>query len=123
WDELLQVADTLKANGVTPFYGTFKDDWTVAQLVRLLRRGSLDVIDFFDGLAAEGDQVGAGSSVSFAKDFTEPMNRMLQLAQDYTNEDAESRAYGDGNLAFAQGQAAMYLQGPWALGEIAKTAP
>src|SRR5690606_4169651 len=31
--------------------------------------------------------------------------------------------YGDGNVAFANGQAAMYLQGPWALGEIAKTNP
>lgn len=124
WDELLQVADTLKENGVTPFYGTFKDDWTVAQgWYDYSVGGSLDVIDFFDGLAAEGDRVGPDSTVSFEKDFTEPMDRMLQLAQDYTNEDAESRAYGDGNLAFAQGEAAMYLQGPWALGEIAKTAP
>lgn len=124
WDELLQVSDTLKQNGITPFYGTFKDDWTVAQgWYDYSVGGSIDVIDFFDALAAEGDQVGPDSTVSFAKDFTEPMDRMLELARDYTNADAESRAYGDGNLAFAQGQAAMYLQGPWALGEIAKTSP
>lgn len=124
WDELIQVSDTLKQNGITPFYGTFKDDWTVGQgWYDYSVGGSIDVIDFFDALAAEGDQVGPTSTVSFAKDFTEPMNRMLELARDYTNADAESRAYGDGNLAFAQGQAAMYLQGPWALGEIAKTAP
>ena len=123
-DELIQVAETLKQNGVTPFYGTFKDDWTVAQgWYDYAVGGSLDVVDFFDGLAAEGDEVGPSSAVSFEKDFTEPMGRMMQLAQDYTNPDAESRAYGDGNLAFAQGEAAMYLQGPWALGEIAKTAP
>ncbi|WP_314451842.1 extracellular solute-binding protein [uncultured Microbacterium sp.] len=124
YDELLQVSDTLKANGITPFYGTFKDDWTVAQgWYDYSVGGSLDVLDFFDGLAAEGAEVGPESQVSFAKDFTEPMDRMLELARDYTNPDAESRAYGDGNLAFAQGEAAMYLQGPWALGEIAKTAP
>ncbi|MEZ3158517.1 extracellular solute-binding protein [Microbacterium sp. BWR-S6Y] len=124
WNELLQVSDTLKQNGITPFYGTFKDDWTVAQgWYDYSVGGSIDVIDFFDALAAEGDQVGPDSTVSFAKDFTEPMDRMLELARDYTNADAESRAYGDGNLAFAQGQAAMYLQGPWALGEIAKTSP
>lgn len=124
WDELLQVSETLQANGVTPFYGTFKDDWTVAQgWYDYAVGGSLDVIDFFDGLAAEGDRVGPDSTVSFAADFTGPMDRMLQLARDYTNPDAESRAYGDGNLAFARGEAAMYLQGPWALGEIAKTAP
>lgn len=124
YDELVQVADTLTQNGITPFYGTFKDDWTVAQgWYDYSVGGSLDVIDFFDSLAAEGDRVGPESSVSFAKDFTEPMQRMLDLAKNYTNADAESRAYGDGNLAFAQGEAAMYLQGPWALGEIAKTSP
>ncbi len=124
WDELIRVSDTLKQNGITPFYGTFKDDWTVAQgWYDYAVGGSLDVVDFFDSLAAEGDQVGPDATVSFAKDFTEPMQRMLDLAENYTNADAESRAYGDGNLAFAQGEAAMYLQGPWALGEIAKTSP
>ena len=34
-----------------------------------------------------------------------------------------SRGYGDGNTAMAKGEAAMYLQGPWAFGEIAKAAP
>lgn len=124
WDELIQTAETLQAGGITPFYGTFKDDWTVGQgWYDYAVGGSLDVLDFFDGLAAEGDQVGPDSTVSFEKDFVDPMDRMLELAANYTNPDAESRAYGDGNLAFAQGQAAMYLQGPWALGEIAKTSP
>lgn len=124
WDELIQTAETLQAGGITPFYGTFKDDWTVGQgWYDYAVGGSLDVLDFFDGLAAEGDQVGPDSTVSFEKDFVDPMDRMLELAANYTNPDAESRAYGDGNLAFARGQAAMYLQGPWALGEIAKTSP
>lgn len=124
WDELRQTAETLKANGITPFYGTFKDDWTVGQgWYDYAVGGSLDVIDFFDALAAEGDAVGPDSAVSFEKDFSAAMARMTELASTYTNPDADSRAYGDGNLAFAQGQAAMYLQGPWALGEIAKTSP
>jgi raffinose/stachyose/melibiose transport system substrate-binding protein len=124
WGELRETAETLQANGVTPFYGTFKDDWTVGQgWYDYAVGGSLDVIDFFDALAAEGDAVGPGSAVSFEKDFAAAMDRMTELASTYTNPDANSRAYGDGNLAFAQGQAAMYLQGPWALGEIAKTSP
>lgn len=124
WDELLQTAETLKANGITPFYGTFKDDWTIGQgWYDYAVGGSLNVVDFFDGLAAEGDAVGPDSGVSFQKDFAEPMQRMTELSSTYTNPDAASRGYGDGNLAFAQGQAAMYLQGPWALGEIAKTSP
>ncbi len=51
------------------------------------------------------------------------MDKMLQLTSTYVNKDASSRGYGDGNLAFAKGQAAMYLQGPWAFSEIAKTSP
>lgn len=124
WDELITVADTLQEAGVTPFYGTFKDDWTVGQgWYDYSLGGSMDVIEFFDGMAAEGTEVGADSPVSFQKDYAEPMDKMMQLAENYVNEDAASRAYGDGNLAFANGEAAMYLQGPWAFSEIAKTAP
>jgi raffinose/stachyose/melibiose transport system substrate-binding protein len=60
--------------------------------------------------------------VSFQQDFTGPLEQATELAR-YVNPDAASRGYGDGNLAFAQGEAAMYLQGPWAFSEIAKTAP
>lgn len=124
WDELLAVCDQLKAAGIDPFYATFKDDWTVAQgWYDYTAGGSVDVIEFFDALAEEGTEVGPDSEVSFEKDFSEPMERMMQLATEYTNADAASRAYGDGNLAFAKGEAAMYLQGPWAFSEIAKTDP
>ncbi|WP_435748293.1 ABC transporter substrate-binding protein [Microbacterium sp. PMB16] len=124
WDELLAVCDQLKEAGIDPFYGTFKDDWTVAQgWYDYTAGGSVDVIDFFDALATEGAEVGPDSPVSFQQDFAEPMDRMMQLASEYTNSDAASRGYGDGNLAFGKGEAAMYLQGPWAFSEIAKTAP
>lgn len=124
WDELLQAADQLKQAGITPFYGTFKDDWTVGQgWYDYSVGGSLDVLEFFDALAKEGTEVRPESEVSFQKNFAEPMDRMLTLASDYTNDDAASRGYGDGNLAFSKGEAAMYLQGPWAFSEIAKTAP
>ncbi|WP_060916364.1 ABC transporter substrate-binding protein [Microbacterium oleivorans] len=124
WDELIAVCDALKGAGVTPFYGTFKDDWTVAQgWYDYAIGGSLDVIDFFDQLAGEGAEVDGSSAVSFEKDFTPPVEKVLTLATEYTNDDADSRAYGDGNLDFGNGEAAMYLQGPWAFSEIAKTAP
>lgn len=124
WDELVAVSDRLREAGIDPFYATFKDDWTVGQgWYDYAVGGSLDVLAFFDALAAEGTDVGPDSEVSFEKDFAEPMDRMMVLADEYTNEDAASRAYGDGNLAFAKGEAAMYLQGPWAFSEIAKTDP
>ncbi|SIT67541.1 ABC transporter substrate-binding protein [Microbacterium sp. RU33B] len=124
WDELIEVCETLEANGITPFYATFKDPWTIGQgWFDYTVGGSVPVSDFFDELNAEGTAVGPDSSVSFQRDILPPVERMVELTDNYVNDDAESRGYGDGNLAFAQGKAAMYLQGPWAFGEIAKTSP
>lgn len=124
WDELIAVCDALEAAGVTPFEATFKEPWTIGQgWFDYAVGGQLDVADFFAGLAAQGTGVGPDSAVSFQRTLARPVDQMLQLTANYVNQDAASRGYGDGNLAFAQGQAAMYLQGPWAFGEIAKTAP
>jgi raffinose/stachyose/melibiose transport system substrate-binding protein len=123
WDELIQVCETLEAAGVTPFYGTFADNWTVGQgWYDYAVGGMIDTVEFFDALAEEGMNVGPNSAVSFQKDQAEPVDKMLELSQ-YVNPDAASRGYGDGNTAMANGEAAMYMQGPWAFGEIAKAAP
>lgn len=124
WSELIAACDKLKAAGVTPFYATWKDDWTIAQgWFDYSVGGQLDTLGFFDKLESEGTAVGPESQASFQKDFGQPVDKMLTLAKNYVNKDAASRAYGDGNLAFSQGKAAMYLQGPWAFSEVAKTAP
>ena len=124
WDDFIAVCDTLKAAGVTPIYATFKDAWTVSQgLFDYTVGGMVDVASFYEQLRKEGTDVGPSSSVSFTKTLGEPVSRMDMLAQKYTNDDAPSRGYGDGNLAFSKGEGAMYFQGPWALGEIAKSGP
>lgn len=124
WDELIAVCDALLDAGVTPFYATFADPWTVGQgWFDYTVGGSVDVADFYDRMREIGTEVGPDSDVSFSSTFAEPVNRMTLLATQYVNADAASRGYGDGNLAFAQGRAAMYLQGPWAFSEIAKTDP
>lgn len=124
WDDFLAVCEKLSAAGVVPIYATFKDAWTVSQgLFDYTVGGMVDVAEFYEQLREEGTDVGPNSKVSFAKDLAEPVSRMKMLADKYTNEDAASRGYGDGNLAFSKGEGAMYFQGPWAFGEIAKSAP
>ncbi|TFD93066.1 extracellular solute-binding protein [Cryobacterium lactosi] len=124
YDELIAVCDQLTASGITPFYSTFKDPWTVAQgWFDYTVGGEVDVADFYDEMNELGTEVGPESPVSFQKTLADPVDRMKLLIDNYTNADAASKGYGDGNLAFAKGEAAMYLQGPWALGEIAKTSP
>jgi raffinose/stachyose/melibiose transport system substrate-binding protein len=123
WDELVAVCDALTTAGITPIYGTFKDPWTIAQgQFDYAVGGTVDTTTFFNRLKKQGTEVGPGSPVSFGKQFLEPVKQMQKLVG-YSQDDAASRGYGDGNLAFAKGEAAMYLQGPWAIGEIAKSNP
>ena len=120
WDELIQVCEALLAAGITPIYGTFRDPWTIAQgLFDYTVGGMVDVRGFYQAMHETGENVGPDSEVSFQKTMLEPVTRMVQLTK-YINPDAASRGYGDGNTAMAQGQAAMYFQGPWAFGEIEK---
>ena len=120
WDELIQVCEALLAAGTTPIYGTFRDPWTIAQgLFDYTVGGMVDVRGFYKAMHETGENVGPDSEVSFQKTMLEPVTRMVQLTK-YINPDAASRGYGDGNTAMAQGQAAMYFQGPWAFGEIEK---
>ena len=123
WDELIAACETLEAAGITPIYSTFKEPWTVAQgLFDYTVGGSIDVAGFYDEMNELGTEVGPDTDVSFQKTLIDPVDRMVELAA-YSNDDAASRGYGDGNAAFAKGEAAMLMQGPWALGEIAKTDP
>ncbi len=123
WTEFTEVCEALVAAGITPIYGTYRDPWTIAQgHFDYTVGGSFDTAEFFEKMKEQGPQVGIDSSVSFQKDFFEPMERMVQL-NEWSNQNAASRGYGEGNFAMGAGEAAMYMQGPWALTEIEKTAP
>ncbi|GAA1177066.1 ABC transporter substrate-binding protein [Nesterenkonia xinjiangensis] len=123
YSEFIDACETFEAADVTPVYGTYGDAWTVKQgLVDYAVGGMVDVIDFFEQLRAQGPDVGPDSPVSFSKVLREPLEKMLEIAQ-YTQGDARGRNYGDGNNAFASGEAAMYFQGPWALIEVGQINP
>jgi raffinose/stachyose/melibiose transport system substrate-binding protein len=123
WSELIAACKTFKSHGITPVYTTFLDTWTLSQGIWDYVTGSnLDVAAFFKALKGEGGDVGPSSQVSFSKDFEDATNKIVELYS-YSNSDAASRGYNDGNAAFAAGKAAMYLQGPWAVGEVAKANP
>jgi raffinose/stachyose/melibiose transport system substrate-binding protein len=123
WDELTGVCKAFQEAGVTPIYATYIDTWTTSQgLFDYVSGSMVDVAAFYDQLKKQGGDVGPSSPVSFSKDFRPAVDRMMELIP-YFNKNANSRDYGDGNVAFSKGEAAMYFQGPWAVGEITKLAP
>jgi len=118
WSEFLAVCEKFKSAGITPVYQTYGDTWTTQQgLFDYTVGGMIDVAAFYKQLNSEGTSLGPDSPVSFEKDFTAPCQKMLSLAP-YFNTNPIARHYADGNLAFASSQAGMYMQGPWAVGEV-----
>ena len=118
WTEFLAVCEKFKSKGIVPIYQTYGDTWTTQQgLFDYTAGGMVDVAAFYRELAREATNLGPNSSVSFEKDFTAPCKQMLSLAP-YFNENPIAKHYADGNLAFANGQAGMYMQGPWAVGQV-----
>jgi raffinose/stachyose/melibiose transport system substrate-binding protein len=123
WSEFLAVCEKFMSAKITPIYQTYGDTWTIQQgLFDYTVGGMIDVAAFYKQLNAEGTNLGSGSSVSFGKDFTAPCKQMLAL-NPYINADPIAKHYGDGNLAFADGQAGMYMQGPWAVGDVLEINP
>ncbi|WP_432513390.1 ABC transporter substrate-binding protein [Kineococcus sp. SYSU DK001] len=116
WSELVTACETFTANGVVPVQLTSAEVWTLAQGLFDYTTGSAaDVAGFYEALKS-------GEDVTFLETFGEAGRKMVELSR-YANPDNASRTYPDGNLAFGRGEAAMYLQGPWALNEVSKVDP
>ena len=118
WDDFVAACETFKAAGITPIYGTFKDAWTLRQgAFDYVTGGMLDVGAFFKDLMAKGAKITEGAPEAFSNHFSSSLPKILQLSA-FSQSGAASKNYADGNAAFGKGQAAMYLQGPWALSQL-----
>ncbi|MFB9757476.1 ABC transporter substrate-binding protein [Ectobacillus funiculus] len=113
WDEFIAVAKKVQDAGKIPFYFTFKDSWTTLPAFNVLAANTQGP-DFFKNLSA--------GKTTFTQGYKTAANKFAELLQ-YGHKDMMGKAYNDGNVAFAKGEAAMYLQGIWAISEIKKANP
>jgi raffinose/stachyose/melibiose transport system substrate-binding protein len=123
WSEFLAVCEKFKSANITPIYQTYGDTWTIQQgLFDYTVGGMIDVAGFYRQINAEATNLGPDSAVSFEKDFTPACQKMLSL-RSYFNPNPLTEYYANGNTSFASSQAGMYMQGPWAVGEILSINP
>ena len=113
WDELMAATEKFKSDGIQPFELTFKDTWTMNAIWNSLAP-SLEPTNFISDRKAE--------KTTFSDDYTEITEKYLKILE-YAQPDFMGTTYGDGNVAFAEGKAAMMINGNWAIPEIKKTNP
>lgn len=113
WDELMDVCKKFEEKGITPFELTMKTSWTVYSSWNALAAGNQP--DNF----IQDRKEGKTSFLNTHKVVAESLSKIADNAQ----KDYMGTSYEDGTAAFANGDAAMLLNGNWAIPECLKTNP
>lgn len=113
WDEFMATCKKLQEAGITPFELTFKDNWCCLPSWNSMAP-DLQPTNFTTDRMAK--------KTTFAATHQEVAQKYLQILK-YAQKDYMGTTYADGNKAFAQGKAAMAIQGNWAISEYKKTTP
>ncbi|NNU83824.1 carbohydrate ABC transporter substrate-binding protein [Geobacillus sp. BMUD] len=107
FDEFFQVADKLKAKGITPLALGDKEPWAATHLFENVLLGTLGTENYKKLWTGE---------LSFndpqVKQAVETFKKMLG----YINKDHSSRNWQDAAQLVAEGKAAMYVMGDWVKG-------
>lgn len=115
WEELMAAAQKLKDAGITPFANGTKDAWDINEVVMMQLIPS--DIGGYDGRMAYLN----GERCFNDADLVEAYQRILDM-QPYLPEGFEGISYYDSQQLFAQGQAAMMLDGSWSVPGFQKDA-
>ncbi len=110
WDDLLKIAETFKAKGITPFAGGFKDAWVANMTAEVFLPNEYKDPNFEEA-------VYKGSKKLNGPEIQAAFNK-LQLLVDkgYFGEDALSNGWTLSRKAFEAGKSAMLIQGSYIAG-------
>lgn len=114
WDEFLAACETIKKSGITPIASGFKDDWTIIRYVN----SAYSTLVF--GREPDFDNKLVKGEVDFSdKNVLEVFQKFQTLLdKGYFDKTPLSTDYNLANSMFAQGKAAMVIQGGWALSAL-----
>lgn len=114
----MQYVKKLKDNGVTPFAGLFKANWSLGHFLSLVHTGFAG-----DKLLPWIKEMNAGKA-----SFADPVNvsdvfRVLDFYRDNVDPAAAEMDWNEQQAAFAGEEAAMMVQGLWSYGAAISTNP
>lgn len=113
WDELIELCETIQAEGILPFYFGFKDTWTC-----LAPWNALAV----DLAPADVCQQVNRKETTFTQEYRGISEKMLELLK-YGEDGSFAYGYNDACTAFAKGESAMYTIGSYAVPQIKSVNP
>ncbi len=118
--ELERVVKTLKDNGVTPFAGLLKENWSIGHFITLvhtslLAEKKIPVAKFIADMDA--------GRTSYGVVDTRKLFSIIDFYRANMDDNAEEMNWNEQQAAFANGQAAMMVQGLWSYGAAIGTNP
>lgn len=113
WEELITLCETIRSEGILPFYFGFKDTWTC-----LAPWNSLAV----DLAPADVCQQVNGGKTVFANEYREVAEKIRTLVS-YGEDGPFAYGYNDACTAFANGESAMFAIGSYAVPQIKSVNP
>lgn len=119
--ELARVCKTLKDNGITPFAGLLAENWSAGHFITLVHtsllvgENKIPVDQFVADMKAGKTSYGV---VDKSKLFA-----TLDFYRDNMDPKASEWGWNEQQAAFAQGKAAMMVQGLWSYGAAIGTNP
>jgi len=117
WEQFVVVAEKIKKAGITPIMLGAKDQWPINMIVIELEqsivRGARP--DFYEQLAS-------GQAKFTDPDWIEVFQKVEQIGE-YTEANPVAVPYLQTPVLFAQGEAAMMIDGSWSLGQVQDAKP
>lgn len=121
--ELQAVAATLKKNGVTPFAGLLKANWSIGHFVSLVHTSLLGAKGGNEAILKFIADMNTGTT-SFGKDVAiTDVTSIIDWYKSNMDSNATEMDWNEQQAAFAQEKAAMMVQGLWSYGAAITTNP
>lgn len=118
--ELDKVARTLRTNGVTPFAGLLKENWSMGHFITLVHTNLLAEKKIVPAKFVADMNAG---KTSYGVVDTDKLFSVIDFYRANMDKNAEEWNWNEQQAAFAEGKAAMMVQGLWSYGAAIGTNP